>query len=295
MWLGRDCIWMGLEKHFDLFFTPPEPLLSFFSSSSSPKWDPRATVVWMFTRPVKWTHVFISLADEQHFYKMNNELIKWQNDKCIKSEFWVFSSSLSCFQCISVCVCFVRLLRSMKQRKQLTPAFLLALCPEYLDEVQIRNQPFKPAWCNDKLEGELKVGLKTMLEKGSGRSRGKKKRTTRKSRKTREREKQRGWNNEWEVSRAWPGAQRQRECCARIMWIHCLGWKLPGWLDGLFIERWRHGLMSKSFGEEMGWEQERKISFSFLMPLSAFNRDEERGEKGKESVWNRVFGLDPAC
>lgn len=43
--------------------------LVFFYSSSS-KYDPWAVVGWMFTRPVKLTHLFTSLADKQHFNKL---------------------------------------------------------------------------------------------------------------------------------------------------------------------------------------------------------------------------------
>lgn len=77
------------------------------------------------------------------------------------------------------------------------------------------------------------------------------------------------WMNEI-MNEKWAGsAAPERDCW--IMWVHCLGWKLPGRLDGLFIESWRDGL-----GEEMEWEQERKIALVFHFIVFFHQRREER-------------------
>ena len=70
------------------------------------------------------------------------------------------------------------------------------------------------------------------------------------------------------------------------MRIHCL--EAP-WEAGKSIESWRDGLclcqraLEKKWGESKR-KGERKRAASYFMSLSPFNRADERGEKGKESV-----------
>lgn len=201
MWLGHDCIWMGREDHFDLFFTPPV-LLPVLSSGSFPSATSTAVFGWIFARPFKLA------KDRQLFWKNARWINKVRkNDKCIKRVH--VGAHLSGLQ------------------HQLTPSYHPDLNTEYLDLVQIRES-FKPAHCSDGLEEEIKLGLKTMLKwKKSDKNTGKSRNTQEGERKTKRRtcrmRNEPGWK--WR-------AKKTDKCFTRIMWIHCLdaprkaGWSL---------------------------------------------------------------------
>lgn len=63
-----------------------------------------------------------------------------------------------------------------------------------------------------------------------------------------------------------------------MMCIHCLWWKLPGRLDGLFIGSWSDGLHVKGFWGESKKEIELPHSSHHCL-LSTETRKEEKGEK----------------
>lgn len=116
---------------------------------------------------------------------------------------------------------------------------------------------------------------------------------TGKSGKTQEREKQRGWNNEWEEL-GW-----ERERCARMMWIHCLeAPREAGKSLYRELERWTL-FMSKGLREEMLWEQERgerkKRSFLVLHVIVSFQQCPKERDKWKRKCLKQGCWTWPAC
>lgn len=174
MWLGHDCIWMGLDKRFDLFFTPPEPVLSFFILPL-PSATPRPLLTGC---SLGLLNVFTSLVDKQHFYKI---YINWKlHQNWIPSFFSVF-----------LCSCFMIRVSAARLRttKAVNSCFLSCFLPRIFGLSTNEDSSLLDAVTSSR---KIKVGLKTMLQ---GEVRKKKK--ARKSRKIRERErereKQRGW------------------------------------------------------------------------------------------------------
>ena len=99
---------------------------SFFPLLPLPSGTPGPLLVGCSLSQFKWTHVFY--ISGRWATEMKGE---WK--KCIKSEFSDFPSSACLFLLVHLTVCVVRLLPGLQQRKQLTPALHLALCPEYLN------------------------------------------------------------------------------------------------------------------------------------------------------------------
>lgn len=165
MWLGRDCIWMGRDP-FDLFLPPPKLLLFSFFLVPLPSAISAPSLVGCSLGLLN------GIGISKIVRRMEGEWIKW--DKCIKREFWSFPSSNCLFFLVHQCVLW-------GLEDHLTPGFQLGLYPEYLDLVQMRKEPFKPARCSDGLEEEIKVGLKTMLKSKKPDKTGKSRNTHEKS------------------------------------------------------------------------------------------------------------------